>query len=124
MRGILVGLGVAGLLLSACAVGAEPAGSGTLTIDRSEVLLLESYPVQVRLSIHGTRFTCDRLDWDVRLDEAVRRMEVRLWAEPGPALTCLPGETVFDESIPLGSFEVADLEVFLNEESVGRIDLP
>jgi hypothetical protein len=124
MRGILVGLGVAVLLLSACAPATEPARSGTLTIDRSEVLLLESYPVQVRLSIHGTRFTCDRLDWDVRLDEAVGRMEVRLWAEPGPALFCLPGESAFDESIPLGSFETADLEAFLNGESIGRIDLP
>jgi hypothetical protein len=124
MRGILVALGVAVLLLSACAPAKEPAGSGRLTIDRSEMLLLESFPVQVQLSIHGTRSTCDRLDWDVRLDEVVGRMEVRLWAEPGPALTCLPGETVFDESIPLGSFEVADLEVFLNEESIGRIDLP
>jgi len=124
MRGILVGLGVALLLLSACAPATEPAGSGWLTIDRSEMLLLESFPVQVRLSIHGTRSTCDRLDWDVRLDEVVRRIEVRLWAEPGPALTCLPGETAFDESIPLGSFEEADLEVFLNGESIGRIELP
>ena len=35
-----------------------------------------------------------------------------------------PWETAFDESIPLGSFEEADLEVFLNGESIGRIELP
>ena len=124
MRKVLVFLEVAGLLLSACAPVTEPPPSGRLTIDRSEMLLLESYPVQVRLLIHGTRSRCDQLHSDVRLDEAERRIEVRLWAEPGPALTCLPGEKAFDESIALGSFERADLEVFLNGESIGRIELP
>ena len=88
------------------------------------MLQLESYPVQVRLSVHGRRSTCDRLQWDVRLDEAERRIDIRLWAEPGPALFCLPSELAFDESIPLGAFETEDLEVFLNGESIGRIDLP
>lgn len=124
MRGIRAGLSVAALLFSACASATEPPGTGRMAIDRTEMLLLESYPVQVRLSVHGTRSTCDQLLWDVQLEEARSRMDVRLWSEPDSRVDCLPGESAFDESIPLGSFEKADLEVFLNGESIGRIELP
>ncbi|HET7009641.1 MAG TPA: hypothetical protein VFI11_02600 [Anaerolineales bacterium] len=118
-RQFVIWLGAAFLL-----AGCSPGGSPSLTIDRTDLLLLESYPVQVRLVVEGSQPACGRLDWDVALDEAARRIDVDLRSVSDPQIECDADRARFEESIPLGSFETADYEVYLNGVSIGRLQLP
>ena len=105
------------VMLSAC----RPAG---LAIESTEMLLLESYPVQVRLLVRGTQPACHRLRWDVAIDEGGGRIDVLLESMEAAQAPCLPGRAPFAESIPLGAFATADFEVYLNGEAVGALELP
>jgi hypothetical protein len=94
-----------------------------MVIDGTDVLLLESYPVQVRLLVTGSHPACETLAWDAAVGEAAGRIDVDLRSEPSSEDGCI-GRRSFEESIPLGSFETADFEIFLNGERVGAVRLP
>ena len=72
------------VLLAGCSLG----GSSSLTVDRTDLLLLESYPVQARLAVEGSQPACDRLQWDIVVDESLRRIDVDLWTESDPQIEC------------------------------------
>ncbi|MEX2230191.1 MAG: hypothetical protein WEB13_11205 [Dehalococcoidia bacterium] len=101
--------------------GAEPAPDPGVFVDTTDVLLLESYPVQVVLHVTGTLPTpCHRLAHDVTDDGS--RIDVTLTATTN-AEACIQVIAPFDERIALGSFAAGARTVWLNRERVGEFAL-
>jgi hypothetical protein len=95
---------------------------GPVFVDFADILYLESFPVQVRLQIRGSVPTpCHQTQWDVA--ETGRGIEVTLWSVIALGQDCPQVLEPFDVSVPLGSYETADLPVSLNGELVGRISI-
>jgi hypothetical protein len=98
---------------------------GPVFVESSEILMLESFPVQVRLHVAGTLPTpCHELMWDVADPDEEGRILVDLYSESDPGLACIQIIEPFDVSIPLGSYAEGSFTVWLNAEKVGEISLP
>jgi hypothetical protein len=108
-------------ILAACSLRGSAEG---LSIEKTDLLLLESFPVQVRLLVEGTYPACTQFVWDVTADDAQGRIDVELRTVSDPQTECVTDRARFKESIPLGSYETARYEVYLNGESVGTLALP
>jgi hypothetical protein len=93
---------------------------GPVYVDATEILLLESFPVQVRLVVRGALPTpCHEAVWEVdHRDEAI---EVGLWSEIDLGQTCAQVLEPFEITIPLGSHRASDALVVLNGEAIGQL---
>lgn len=91
-------------------------------LDSTQILYLESYPVQVNLLVRGSLPTpCHQPLYEVRdLGDSI---DVLLWSQTDPDQICIQVLEPFELVIPLGSFESADMPVFLNGEKVGQIEI-
>jgi hypothetical protein len=117
---------IAALLLAAIGgpvLASEEAGPGVedpVYVDTTDILYLESFPVQVRLVVAGSLPTpCHEASWEV--ETSADGIDVRLWSTADPDAICVGVLEPVEVSIPLGSFETADLPVTLNGEPVGRV---
>ncbi len=122
---------LAGLLLvTACAEVDRASGSSSTTlpsggeglvfVESTEILYLESFPVQVRLAVLGSLSTpCHEVRWEV--EDLGWAVDVRFWSEADPAQDCVQVLEPLEISIPLGSFESASSPVLLNGEQIGRL---
>jgi hypothetical protein len=129
-------LALAALLAACGAVADEPTTPspqppqggrvrGPVYVESSDVLLLESFPVQVRLHVTGTLPTpCHELLWTVDGPDAEARILVDLYTETDPGLACIQVVESFDDSIPLGSYSEGSFTVWLNGQQVGEVGLP
>jgi hypothetical protein len=95
-------------------------GEGPVFVDSTEILYLESFPVQVRLAVRGSLPTpCHEPVWEV--EDLGWTIDIRLWSEADPAQSCIRVLEPFEISIPLGSFESASSPIVLNGEQIGRL---
>lgn len=122
---ILLAVGVVGQVALGAA-SPDPAMDGTtegpVYVDSTEILYLESFPVQVHLAVRGSLPTpCHEAAWEVEQTDEV--IAVRLWSRADPELICVQVLEPFEVSIPLGTFESASLSVELNGEPVGRVEI-
>ncbi len=109
-------------LSSIVAMGAEDEQRDPVYVDSTEILYLESYPVQVVLQVGGALPTpCHEPAWEVTQSES--SVDVTLWSATDPELLCAAVLEPVQLSVPLGSYTSADLDVTLNGESAGRIEL-
>src|SRR5687768_12997691 len=86
-----------------------PAGGeeGPVYVDSTDILYLESWPVQVRLVVTGSFPTpCHEASWAV--EQTADGISVRLWSVSDPDAICIDVLEPFEVSIPLGSFESAN----------------
>ncbi len=99
-----------------------PDSAGPVFVDSTEIVLLESFPVQARLVVRGSLPTpCHEPGWVVEDRGGV--VEVTLWSETDPVVNCIQVLEPVELSIPLGSFESAAIAVLLNGEQVGRLEI-
>lgn len=117
--------------LSGAALGAssDPSGGASdpggriespVYVDSTDILYLESWPVQVQLAVQGSVPTpCHQPAWDVQASDD--GIAVTLWSEADADAVCTSVLAPFEVSIPLGSYETADLPVTLNGEEIGRV---
>jgi hypothetical protein len=108
------------------AQGAEqeaiPLGSEPVFVDSTDILLLESFPVQVVVSVRGHVPTpCHKPVWAVQ--DRGDTIEITLWSESDPEAICIQVLETFEVAIPLGSYEAADIDVLLNGDPIGRIEI-
>jgi hypothetical protein len=98
---------------------------GPVYLDSHDLLMLESFPVQVRLHLTGNLPTpCHELLWAVTPPDEQSRIRIDLYTESDPGQACIQVLEAFDVSIPVGSFAEGDYTVWLNGEQVGEIALP
>jgi hypothetical protein len=101
------------------AAGGDP---GPVYVDSTEILYLESWPVQVRLVVRGNLpDPCHEPVFEVQ--DLGDRIDVLLWSLADPDRMCIQVLEPFELSIPLGTWETANLPVLLNGEEIGRIEL-
>jgi hypothetical protein len=98
---------------------------GEVFIDGSEVVLLESFPVQVRLRVVGNLPTpCNELRAVVSEPDDQSRIEVELYSVRDPDLICTQVLEPFDASIPIGDFTEGEYTIYVNGEQAGEFSLP
>ena len=103
-------------------ISPEIAARDPLYVDATDLLYLESYPIQVYLLVQGSLPTpCHEPVWEVR--ELEDRIDVRLWSEAAPGRLCMAVLEPVDISVPLGAHASASLPVTLNGSEVGRIEI-
>lgn len=94
-------------------------------LDSSDVLLLESDPVQVRLVLRGSLPTpCHELRTRVSEPDEQNRIEVEVYSLADPDVICAQMLATFEEQVPLGSFADGTYSVWVNSELAGEFSLP
>jgi hypothetical protein len=107
------------------ALGDEKLQRGNVFIDSMEILLLESYPVQVKLQLLGNLPTpCHKLRAIVSPPDDQKRIQVGVYALSDPGTMCTQVLEPFEISIPLGSFTEGVYTVWVNDESAGTFEMP
>jgi hypothetical protein len=104
----------------------EPRG-GAVYIDSSDLLIMESYPVQVALHIVGNLSTpCHEFHSEVTQPDDQNRIFVTAWSEADPAAMCAQVLQPFDTSVSIPMSGAADgtYSVWLNGEEVGEFTYP
>jgi hypothetical protein len=94
---------------------------GEVSISSAELLIMESYPLQVRLVIEGTLPTpCHKLRVEVSEPDAQNVIAVEAYSLVDPSEICIQVLEPFEESISLGSYPDGTYTVTLNGEEVGE----
>ena len=127
---ILLVLSVAASLVGCTASNAaptkEPQG-GAIYIDSADLLIMESYPVQISLHIVGNLPTpCHEFKSSVSQPDAKNRIYVAAWSESDPTAICAQVLQFFEENVGIPMAGVADgtYSVWLNGELVGEFNYP
>jgi hypothetical protein len=99
-----------------------PDGAGPVFVDGTDIILMESFPVQVVLRVVGNLPTpCHELAYEVEDDGTT--ITVRLASVADPDAVCTQVLEPFEFSIPLGEFESGQRAVTLNGEPVGDFEV-
>ncbi len=114
----------------ACA-GAPPAAptgpyaQDPVIIKHTELLQLESFPVQVVLQVEGELpDPCHEAKWTVSEPDPDGRIDVELHAEAPAGLDCIQILQPMTLRIPIGSFKSGRYGVWLNGEKAGELSFP
>jgi hypothetical protein len=106
--------------------GTEDGGlvRGPVYVDEAEVMILESFPVQVELVIHGALPTpCASLEWRAEPPDEQGRIMIEAFSLQDPALDCIQVLQEMEGHLPLGSYPGGSYSVWLNGELVGEFEV-
>lgn len=99
-----------------------PADASPFFVDSTDILLMESFPVQVALRVNGNLPSpCHQPVWVVEDDGEAIRVTLASVADTDRACTQVLVPT--ELSIPLGSFESGARTVILNGEEAGDFEI-
>ncbi|UCH61406.1 MAG: hypothetical protein JSV61_07955 [Anaerolineales bacterium] len=101
--------------------GEDKMRRGEVVIEKSEVLIMESYPLQVMLSIQGTLSTpCHRLRAKLEKPDGENRIQVEVYSLVDPNEICVQMLEDFETNLPLGSYPDGSYTIWLNGVQVGE----
>lgn len=96
---------------------------GNVFISESELLIRESYPVQIALALSGELPTpCHQLRININLPDAENKIQIDIYTVFNPALNCIQVLKPFQENVELGTFPSGHYTVWVNENQVGEFD--
>jgi hypothetical protein len=115
--------------LTACAGTSPPIGSPAdpgrqdpVYVEKTDLLQLESFPVQVVLQVSGQLpDPCHEAIWSVSKPDPEGRIDVELHSEAQAGLDCIQVLQPVTLRIPVGSFTSGSYSVWLNGERVGEL---
>ena len=88
---------------------------GPVYINSVDLLMLESWPVQVRASIEGSLPTpCHRLAWDLSGPDAQGRITLDIYSTADPDGTCIQVLEPFEQVIDAGSYTSGSFVLVVN----------
>jgi hypothetical protein len=94
---------------------------GEVFISSQELLVKESYPLQVSLHIAGSLPTpCHQLKVDVGKPDIQNQIAIDAYSLVDPNQNCIQVLKAFDETIPLDSYSDGTYTVTLNGQEVGE----
>ena len=97
---------------------------GPIYVDEVELVMMESFPVQVRLILRGSLPNpCSSFAWEVEEPDSQGRIAVRAYSLQEADLACIQVLEPMEESIPLGAFTQGNFSVWLNGERVSEFEL-
>ena len=93
---------------------------GAVFIDHSELSLMESDPIQVRLTLQGSLPTpCNQLRVIASPPDEQNQIQVEVYSVSDPDKACVQVLEPFEANIGLGSFPAGHYSVWVNGEMVG-----
>lgn len=96
---------------------------GNVYLNEASLLIRESYPPQIALSISGDLPTpCNQLRVNVAPPDTENRIDVELYSVIDPDKACVQVLEPFEELIELGTFPTGHYSVWINGEMVGEFD--
>jgi inhibitor of cysteine peptidase len=96
---------------------------GNAYIESTELLTMESYPLQFMLTVTGNLPTpCNQLRVDVNPPDAENKIVVDVYSVVEPDKACAEMLQSFSQNIPLGSFPSGHYTVWVNGEQVAEFD--
>lgn len=114
-------------VLAACGAPTAPAEQGPVYFDSADLLIMESFPIQLRLVMSGNLPTpCHELAYEIAEANAQNQIHVSVYTTVDPAVTCMQVLEPFDESIaiPLDGLADGEYSVWLNGEQIGEFSYP
>lgn len=96
---------------------------GTVFLGESQLILRESFPVQVVLALGGELPTpCHQLRAIIEPPDAENKILVEAYTVVNPDLNCIQVLRPFQEMIELGTFPGGHYTVWVNETLIGEFD--
>ena len=96
---------------------------GSVFIDRSELLIMESYPIQIALVLQGSLPTpCHQLRVIAKPADEQNQVQIDVYSVVDPAMICIQVIESFEVNFGLGSFPSGHYTVWVNGEMVGEFD--
>jgi hypothetical protein len=103
---------------------ASPGRQDPVYVEATEIIQLESYPVQVLLRVDGQLpDPCHEAVWSVSDPDVRGRIDVDLHSEAPEGLDCIQVLKPMTLRIPIGRFKVGSYSIWLNGEKVGDFSL-
>jgi hypothetical protein len=105
------------------APGDENMQRGNIYIDKQEILVMESFPPQFKLSLKGNLPTpCHQLRVQVKQPDQENRIQVEVYSLVKPGEICIQVLEVFEVQAPLEDLPSGHFTVYVNGDQVGEID--
>jgi hypothetical protein len=96
---------------------------GVVYLDSEEIMVMESYPVQIMLVLEGSLPTpCNQLRVSANPPDEQNRIQVEVYSVIDPAKICAQVLEPFDANVGLGSFPSGHYLVIVNGKLVGEFD--
>ena len=94
---------------------------GEAFIESHELMIMESYPLQIRLIVSGNLPTpCHQIQVKAAGPDKLGRIHVELYSLVDPEVICIQVLEPFKTEIPLGPYPDGSYTVWLNGEQVGE----
>lgn len=100
-----------------------PAVTGPFFYDHADLNIMESYPIQVSVTVFGATPTpCDTPGW--RIEQAADEIRVEMYTIPlnDPATSCVAALEDVSVTVPLGSFTEGAFDVYVDGDLVGSFE--
>jgi hypothetical protein len=96
---------------------------GNVFIDSTDLLTLESYPLQFMLALKGSLPTpCNQLRVDVSPPDSEEKIVVEVYSEVPADAICAQVMEPFEENFPLGIFPAGHYTLWINGKLVAEFD--
>jgi hypothetical protein len=96
---------------------------GNVFIDTSQVITMESQPLQIAVHLTGSLPTpCHKLRARLSPPDAQHRINLEVYSLVEPDVVCTQVLQPFDTTIPLGSFPKGQYSVMLNGKEAGQFN--
>jgi hypothetical protein len=103
--------------------GNEQLVRGDVFIHEMSLVIRESYPPQISLSLRGDLPTpCHQLRAEIAPPDPDKKVEVQVYSVVDPNRVCAQVLETFEESIDLGTFPPGHYAVWVNGELAGEFD--
>lgn len=95
----------------------------TAQVESTDLFVLETYPIQVRVQIQGYLPTpCHKLRIVVNPPDAENRIYIDVYSVVNPDSMCIQMIESYDTIVDLGSFPTGHYTVYVNESLIGEFD--
>ena len=96
---------------------------GNVFIQETDLLIRESFPPQIALTLSGELPTpCHQLRVQAEEPDADNRINVEVYSVVNPDLACIQVVEPFEANISLGTYPSGHYSVWVNGEMVGEFD--
>ena len=96
---------------------------GPVFLDATDLLQLESYPIQINVHLQGELPSpCHQLRVVVSAPDAQNQIQLDVYSLAEPNAVCVAMTQPFDENIPLGSFPTGKYTVWVNGVMIGEFN--
>lgn len=96
---------------------------GMVYLASSELLTMESYPLQFSLALKGSLPTpCHELHIEMKPPDAQNKIAVGVYSTADPNMICVQALAPFEKNFPLGSFSAGHYTLWVNGKQVAEFD--